>query len=180
MASGVVRRIAVPTDFSEASDRAVEYAAALARRVGASVYLMHVLRDQSHYHLARARLAALADRLTAGVPRITLEVRDGAPAESIAEGAVHYGADLIVMATHARSGLSHLLSGSVAERLIRIASCPVLVLRDTEPVRLDLPEEAYEQIGPLEGALGARASATAATYRRKSTGPFSRLLIPSN
>ena len=151
MSSGVVKRIAVPTDFSEASDRAVEYAAALARRVGASVYLMHVLRDQSQYHLARVRLSALADRLTCDVPRVALEVRDGAPADSIAEAAMHYGADLIVMATHARSGLAHLLSGSVAERLIRIASCPVLVLRDTDTVKIDLPEEAYEEVGELEG-----------------------------
>lgn len=151
MASAVVKRIAVPTDFSEASDRAVEYAAALARRVGASVYLMHVLRDQSRYHLARARLGGLADRLTCGVPRVALEVRDGAPADSIAEAATHYGADLIVMATHARSGLAHLLSGSVAERLIRIASCPVLVLRDRDTVKIDLPDEAYEEVGELEG-----------------------------
>ena len=151
MASVVVKRIAVPTDFSEASDRAVAYAAALARRVGASVYLMHVLRDQSQYHLARVRLGALADRLTCGVPRVALEVRGGAPADSIAEAAVHYGADLIVMATHARSGLAHLLSGSVAERLIRIASCPVLVLRDAETVRIDQPEEAYEEVGEFEG-----------------------------
>lgn len=149
--SPIIRRIAVPTDFSEASDRAVEYAAALARRVGASVYLMHVLRDQSHYHLARARLGALADRLTEGVPRVALEVRDGEPADSIAQAAMHYGADLIVMATHARTGLAHLLTGSVAERLIRIACCPVLVLRDTETVRIDLPQEAYEEVGELEG-----------------------------
>ena len=149
--SSNIRKIAVPTDFSEASDRAVEYGAALARHMGASLYLMHVLRDQSHYHLAKARLGALADRLTEGVPRVTMEVRDGEPAESIAGAAMHYGADLIVMATHARRGLAHLLTGSVAERLIRIACCPVLVLRDTESVNIDLPEEAYEEVGELEG-----------------------------
>lgn len=151
MATPIIKRIVVPTDFSEASDRAVEYAAALGRRVGASVYLMHVLKNQGHYHVARARLGALADRLTKGVPHVALEVRDGDPAVSVAQAALHYGADLVVMATHARTGLAHLLSGSVAERLIRIACCPVLVLRDTEVVRIDQPVEAYEEVGELEG-----------------------------
>lgn len=148
-----IRRIAVPTDFSEASDRAVEYGAALARQMGASLYLLHVLKDHAHYQVARARLGALADRLTRDVPRVALEVRDGDPAESIAEGAMHYGADLVVMATHGRTGLAHLLTGSVAERLIRIASCPVLVLRDNELVRAELPTKPVEEVSELEGVV---------------------------
>jgi universal stress protein A len=145
-----IRKIAVPTDFSDASDRALDYAAALARGTGASLYLIHVLRDQAQYHDARARLAVAADQHTHGIPRVTMEVRDGEPADSIAEAALHYGADLVVLATHARTGLAHLLNGSVAERLIRIASCPVLVLRDLETVRV-LEPEAQPQHDGLAG-----------------------------
>ena len=147
-----LKAILVPTDFSEASDRAVEYAADFAGQVGASLYLVHVLRDQSHYHLARARLGAVADRMTDGMSRVAMEVRHGDPSTSIAQAAMRYGADLIVMATHARTGLAHLLTGSVAERLIRLADCPVLVLRDTATVRIDLQTEPYEQVRHLEGA----------------------------
>lgn len=135
-----IRKIVVPTDFSDASDSALSYAASMARDSGASLYLLHVVRDQAGYHGARERLALLADRFAAGVPRVATEVRDGDPAESIAEAVLHYGADLVVMATHARTGLSHLLSGSVAETLIRVAACPVLVLRGTVPV----PVEQFE------------------------------------
>ena len=60
----------------------------------------------------------------------------GDAAESIRDAARHYGADLIVMATHGRTGLSHAISGSVTEEVIRTASCPVLVLRDSGTVRV--------------------------------------------
>jgi nucleotide-binding universal stress UspA family protein len=148
--SSTIKRILVPTDFSEASELAVEYGAALANQVGASLYLIHVVHDRARYQSARSRLGAISDRLLE-CSRIALEVRDGDPAESIAEAAMHYGADLIVMATHARTGLAHLLTPSIAERLIRIAVCPVLVLRDTETVRIDFPEAAFDEAGELEG-----------------------------
>lgn len=134
-----IRRIAVPTDFSEASARAISYAAALARRMGASLYLIHVLKDQNQYHDARTRLATLANTLTGGVRRVAIEVRDGQPVDSIAQAAMHYGADLIVLATHGRTGLPHLFLGSVAEELIRTACCPVLVVRDSGTVQVHRP-----------------------------------------
>lgn len=145
-----IRRIAVPTDFSEASDRAISYAAALARRMGASLYLIHVLKDQSQYHDARTRLATLANTLTGGVRRVAIEVRDGEPAESIAQAAMHYGAELIVMATHARTGLPHLFLGSIAEDLIRTACCPVLVLRDSSTVLIHRGVRELDRIGEVE------------------------------
>ena len=131
-----IRKICVPTDFSDASDQAVTYAAALARGFGASLYLIHVLKDHRGYHTARTTLAAVAATLDDGVGRVATEVRMGDVAESIGEAARHYGADLIVMATHCRTGLSHAISGSVAEEVIRTACCPVLVLRDSGTVRV--------------------------------------------
>lgn len=134
-----IRRIAVPTDFSPESERAVAYAAALARRMGSALYLVHVLKDLDSFHEARERLSTLASRLALGTRRLTLDVRTGEPAESIAEAAERYGADLVVMATHGRTGLAHMVSGSVAEEVIRNADCPVLVLRDSGTVRVHRP-----------------------------------------
>jgi universal stress protein A len=139
--SAIIRRIAVPTDFSPASDHAIAYASSLARTFGASVYLIHVLQDAGQYEEARRIVSRSAATMASGVPRVVSEVRIGRPAESIAEAAQRYGADLIVMATHGRSGLSHVISGSVAEEVIRTACCPVLVLRDSGKVRVHRPAE---------------------------------------
>jgi universal stress protein A len=145
-----IHRIVVPVDFSEASERAIDYAGGLARLLGASLHLIHVveeivvpsgpmelclpdtstLRERLHAD-ARSQLAAIVARLKAAGPqRVTREIRDGLPAESIAQVTVDCGADLVIMATHGRTGLAHLLMGSVAERVIRTAPCPVLVIRE--------------------------------------------------
>jgi universal stress protein A len=144
-----IHKILLPTDFSESSERAVGYAAALARSLGASVHLMHVLEEprmtrgplhflapdtvahDHEYHECRTKLAALGATLQNGVARITTEVRIGSPAQAIVDAAVHYGSDLIVMATHGRSGLPHLVLGSVAEQVVRRAPCPVLAVRQS-------------------------------------------------
>jgi universal stress protein A len=89
------------------------------------------LRDRL-YQDARSKLAVISP--TFGEVRVpaTTEVRDGAPGSEIVKAAVDYGADLIVMATHGRSGLPHLVLGSVAEHVIRHARCPVLAVRANE------------------------------------------------
>jgi len=146
-----IRKICVPTDFSEASNGAVTYALALARGFGASLYLIHVLNDHAGYHAARAKLAEAAAALDDGLGGIATEVRMGDVAESIGEAARHYGADLVVMATHARTGLSHAISGSVAEAVIRTACCPVLVLRDSGTVRVHRGSSAKPEPARLAG-----------------------------
>jgi universal stress protein A len=147
-----IRRIAVPTDFSPESEKAVAYAAALARRMGSALYLVHVLEHPHSYHEARERLAMLASRLAIGTRRLALDVRTGDPAEGIAEAAERYGTDLIVMATHGRTGLSHVVSGSVAEEVIRRTECPVLVLRGSGKVRFHRPAPVPEFERQFEGA----------------------------
>ena len=150
-----IQNILLPTDFSPCSQRAVEYAAALARKLGAAVHLVHVLEEpfttkaawefhrpdtpelrERMYQDCRSRLAQVAAQLHAAVPQVTTEVRSGTPTEAIVAAAVDYGADLIVMATHGRSGLPHLLLGSVAERVIRHARCPVLAVRESGAARM--------------------------------------------
>lgn len=143
-----IRRILVPTDFSAPSDRAFEYATALARSLGASINIVHVLQDpfaaqaawefyipdspeirEQKYQDAKNRLLELGARSMESGVRLTTEVRIGNPTDEINAAAIDYGSDLIVMSTHGRTGLPHLLLGSIAERVLRTAPCPVLAVR---------------------------------------------------
>ena len=140
------KHILIPTDFSTGSRLAVDYGLSLARRLGASVHLVHVVEDPSVAGLfteayvdmslirkerrcdARHRMNGLLGQLHA--VRLTDEIASGPVAETIAAIAADRGADFIVMGTHGRTGLAHVLVGSVAERVIRIAGCPVLTIRE--------------------------------------------------
>jgi universal stress protein A len=146
----VIARILVPVDFSAHSDRALRYATSLASRLGATVELLHVVEDpfvsgawSSEIHVpnlpellenqiaaARGRLAEL--KAVAGA-RVGTTVLSGQPAHTIIAHATAGGFDLIVMGTHGRTGLSHVFMGSVAERVVRRAPCPVLTLREAAP-----------------------------------------------
>ncbi len=152
-----IKNIVVPVDFSEASERAASYAAALAGRMDASIHLIHVLEPSEMltgpfefyevptpaqldrvYWGARKRLIGLGDKVAPG-QRVSTEVRHGVPFQVITAAVIDYGADLVVMSTHGRSGLSHLVMGSVAEQVIRSAACPVLVIRDCGQVHVRRP-----------------------------------------
>ncbi|MGH8637758.1 MAG: universal stress protein [Burkholderiales bacterium] len=143
-----IARILLPTDFSQSSEWAIEYASSLAASLGARVHLIHVIEDQfSHpgpyefyvpesperreraYQRARTNLLSIVDRLAEVKIPGTAEVRSGTAVDGIVSAAVDYGADLIVMSTHGRTGLQHLLMGSVAEQVIRRARCPVFAVR---------------------------------------------------
>lgn len=147
-------RILVPTDFSSHSAAALDYARGLARRFGAKVHLLHVVEDQlvtgpfgaefgvPHppgtltVLLDEAR-AALEESLT-DEDRLELHVTGEAVVGTVAKTIVRYAAengfDLIVMGTHGRGGISHLVMGSVAEHVVRSAPCPVLTVREPRPV----------------------------------------------
>ena len=149
--STLIQKIVVPIDFSSASEHAARYACSLARNLGASVYLIHVLESpvrgtaasfdaggerERVCQDARDRLDRLARHLGGAALRITVEVRHGRVAEDINDCVNAYGADLVVMSTRGLKGLPHLLLGSVAEQLVRTACCPVLVVRDSGRVRV--------------------------------------------
>ncbi len=139
-------QILVPTDFSNGSRLAVDYALELARRLGATVHLLHVVEDPSVAGMfteayvdlalirkerrcdARHRMNGLLNDLHGTT--ITDEIASGPVAQTIAGIAADRGADFIVMGTHGRTGLAHVLVGSVAEQVIRIAGCPVLTVRE--------------------------------------------------
>lgn len=142
-----IQRILVPVDFSDFSRAAVDAAIDLGRRFGATVDLLHVwepppLRPdlmvwaeadgETLWELARRnageQMRELCATLPAGSIRHT-EIVPGNPAEVIVERARAEGYDLIVVGTHGRTGVSHLLVGSVAEKVVRLAACPVLTVR---------------------------------------------------
>ena len=141
-------RILIPTDFSRTSDVALDYARELAARFSAELYLLHVIEEtplgghgaeswlangpgirDSLLRDAQQRLAhRLTDLRAAGAVRS--EVIFGRPAETIVDYAADQHVDVIVMGTHGRTGVAHLLLGSVAEKVMRLSSCPVLTVRD--------------------------------------------------
>ena len=139
-------RILVPTDFSAPADAALTYALALAEKLGATVSLVHVFDDPRIANLYSEQFVAmpdelrsqilasigrqLADRVTKrGHTEMTPVIVTGSVAQSIIDAVADQGADLIVMGTHGRHGVAHLLLGSVAERVVRTAACPVLTVR---------------------------------------------------
>ena len=139
------RRILVATDFAESAERALACAVQLARRHGAELVLVHVYMDlpaypeitagqvEAIYEEQRAWIeSALERRARAARGEGLLAravLRTGRAAAMIAETAKEEGADLLVVGTHGRSGLDRLILGSVAEHVVRLASCPVLVIK---------------------------------------------------
>ena len=147
-----IRHILVPTDFSEPADAALTYGRELAARFGATLHVLHVAENiyvttfgaESYAAVApdlqrrleegaRVRLNELViDSDGSGPPTTPVVMTSASPAFAIIDYAKENGIDLIVMGTHGRGVLAHLLMGSVAERVVRLASCPVLTVRHPE------------------------------------------------
>jgi len=150
-----LKRILVATDFGPASEAALIYGRALARNFGATLTVMHVAENfflrptTADPHALKAALARrLEEQLTvddrsALHARAVLDTSDQ-PADAITAYAKQAEIDLIVMGTHGRNGISHLLVGSVAERVVRTASCPVLTVKHPEH-EFVLPDAAGSQ-----------------------------------
>ncbi|MFQ6113797.1 MAG: universal stress protein [bacterium] len=143
-----IRKILVPVDFSENSRIALDWAMAFADKLDADVVLFHafempdVMKEPAQKHMllnkdmiGRAKeevvkeLQAFADKHDED--RITLapEIGEGKPFGEIIKVAKNYNVDLIVMGTHGRTGLQSMLIGSVAEKVVRKAPCPVLTVK---------------------------------------------------
>jgi nucleotide-binding universal stress UspA family protein len=158
-AAMTVKNILVPTDFSAGSQEAVRYAFDLASSLGASLHIMHVLENpfapgafmemyappppayfDDIERQAEERLRSSLTQEQQARVRIELSTRLGNPAAEILDRLEDEPKiDLVVMATHGRGGVARLLMGSVTEKIIRSAPCPVLTLRehphDVQPVR---------------------------------------------
>lgn len=118
----IAREILAATDFSDNAEAAVALAAQTARSVGARLHLFHVLSP------VEQDVTRLLAHEAAAAGAIVSAVATGDPADEILRYAAAHGIDLIVIGTHGRTGLSRLLLGNVADRVLRRARCPVLVV----------------------------------------------------
>ncbi|MBA3886257.1 MAG: universal stress protein [Acidobacteria bacterium] len=142
-----INKILVPTDFSECSDAAVLYGRAMAETFGATLHLLHVVQDPyTQPWAAEAFPAPLGDmlaqwqaqaraRLQELLPEtarkdVMVAVQVGSPFQEIVRYANEQAIDLIVIGTHGRGPIGHMLLGSVAEKVVRKAPCPVLTVRE--------------------------------------------------
>jgi nucleotide-binding universal stress UspA family protein len=139
-----LERILVPVDFSDCSLDALEYAVVVAQQAKASLMLLHVLEPVSYgldFTLSHVRTREhVRESWTKRLQELTsshqhshvameFQLRGGLPADSILDSAQTLPCDLIVMGTHGRRGISHALSGSVAEAVLRKSHCPVIAVR---------------------------------------------------
>lgn len=145
-----MKRILVPIDFSKSSLEALDYAIDFAAPMGAAITVVHVLEPVAYAtpadlyagmatqlgnllaeqrRSARQQLEELVGRYAKKGADLGILLRDGVAYREIVEAAKKVKADLIIQATHGRTGLSHVLLGSVAERVVRTAECPVLTVR---------------------------------------------------
>ncbi|MBI3610791.1 MAG: universal stress protein [Nitrospirae bacterium] len=144
-----LHRILMATDFSDYSKEALDYAVYLARHVGGDVYLLHVfeppffsrsgvspnVRPEVHQWIKEVKeeearkLNALAEEVRHHGAKVHAVFKEGEAFLEILKTEGEIPADLIVLGTHGRTGLAHVLMGSVAERVVRKAVCPVFTVR---------------------------------------------------
>jgi nucleotide-binding universal stress UspA family protein len=141
-----LKRILVPHDFSETSNDAVKYAVALGRTFGAKLYVLHVSEkaqadmatefplglDASMEDAVRERLLKIITPAEQKELKPVFEVCAGTPYVEILDYAKDHDADLIVMGMHGRGFVGRVVMGSVAEKVVRYASCPVLTVHSSE------------------------------------------------
>lgn len=142
-----IKRILAPIDFSDCSRKAVRYAEAMAKELGAELVLLHVLDAYMPVtELALIEMAALLEESRAAQKKGLAEwkaaideqvasrtiARSGHPYHEIIAVAEELDADLIVISTHGRTGFARAIMGSTTERVVRLANCPVLVVRERE------------------------------------------------
>src|ERR1044071_4189252 len=137
-----LNKILVPVDFSECSMKALQYAIPFARQFGAELLLIHVVEpcvrwselgpiEPQELHDIGAELERLK-RTVGDFTTVKTLVQTGHVSNEIVDAAKQSDADLIIISTHGYTGVSRLLLGSIAERLVRHAPCPVLVVRARE------------------------------------------------
>jgi nucleotide-binding universal stress UspA family protein len=156
-----IRTILHPTDFSDLSRPAFQFTLALARDYRAKVVLLHVRRVPidvyGEFGAVPPPLDSMEDleqKLRELVPEtagVTIDclVREGYPANEILETALEIGASMIVMGTHGRTGLGRLFMGSVAEEVLRKATCPVLAVKAPFPTPAEVEALREEEVIPV-------------------------------
>jgi universal stress protein A len=134
-----LRQVLFASDFSPYSDHAFEAALALAQHFGARLHLLHVVHHPHEREAAHAALNRFATERAALVDFV-VSVEIGNPAAEIVARAAREKVDLIVVGSHGRTGLTHVLHGSVAEAVRRHAHCLVLTIRKSGELPFEAPE----------------------------------------
>jgi nucleotide-binding universal stress UspA family protein len=163
-------RILVPVDGSRFAEAALPAAISLASKVGGEVHLLRVLEspppdvmpqvDAPDREGAREYLQALVESSAAETPtRVSFSVREGTPVDQIANAAREWRADLVVMCTHGRGGVSRIWLGSVADRFLRGTELPVFLIRPPERFAdAGWPLHVDRVVTPLDGSTRAEAA----------------------
>jgi nucleotide-binding universal stress UspA family protein len=177
------KKILVPLDLSVRALKALHYARALAREFDAALHLLHITEPLAYptdlgyapvisgeletelQEGSRERLAGVVEEVRQAGFAVEGTLRVGRPHSEIVAAAADLGADLVVLTTHGFTGLKHVLLGSVADRVVRHAPCPVLVVRDQAPE-----------------AVAASTAGEGAAPDTKAPEPFrlTRLLVPTD
>jgi len=137
------RNILVPIDMSVLSITGLQYAEDISEHFGSTITVLYVADTDDPLEKARGSAKEAEAKIKQAVAHLLLdhnvvttslniEVRHGSPAHEIVKASRELHSDLIVMCTHGRSGLSHMLMGSVAEKVVRTAICPVLTIKPDE------------------------------------------------
>lgn len=180
------QRILVPVDFSEPSELALQYGKSLAASSGAELYVLYVMEDPMpgwkpddsvcpvpviRKDLEQEARLGLSKALTAA-ERKTLHVETasiwGKPHVQIVRYAKDHDVDLIVLGSHGQGFIEHMLIGSVAERVVRGAHCPVLVVRTPKGTKKSIDATPQKGESPKRG--GAGRTATGSTRHKPSKG----------
>jgi universal stress protein A len=163
MSEGPAQQILVATDFSDSAKAALGVAAQYARALHARLHLLHISTPEEIDVTRR-----LADAAAAAAPDVPVTVAGtgGDPAEEILRYATRQPIDLIVVGTHGRTGVSRLLLGSVAERVMRGARCPVLVVPVPHELATPAPSDVALDAEGTEPPAPARPCLVCATPTR--------------
>lgn len=147
---GEIKKILFATDFSENSEHAFSYALSLAKKFGAKIDVLHViheLADMTGFYVphisfdvmekemedaAQENMRRFADEHIKGMADYEIHTRRGKPFVEIIKAAGDFDSDIIIMGTHGKSGIDHVLFGSTAEKVVRKSPIPVLTIRIRE------------------------------------------------
>lgn len=141
-----IGRILFTTDFSESARHAQQYAVTLANSFGATLHVLHVVSEEAfvpapelqqrwletEIDRARKQLRVEVGGAPVGGQPVVQVTQAGPPVHEIVKYAAEHEIDLIVIGTHGRTGLSQLIIGSIAEKVVRLATCPVLTVHPSD------------------------------------------------
>jgi len=184
-----IKTILTPSDFSADAERAIETAIALAKSYGANLHLLHVVQPpiqpvgpemavapvefwRELHDAAAKRLARSKQKVEAAGVRCELEVVDDIPGFAIAAAAERIHADLLVMGSRGLTGLKHIVLGSVAERTVRYAKCPVLITKEGGK-----PLAFRTILVPMDFSPAAHAALAFAKSLAQKSGPAHIVLV---